>query len=181
MDVFMKRLREEDLEMVMEWRMRPNITKYLNTDPILTIESQKEWFYKLQQDKSQIKWVIYVGSRPAGVISLADIDRVNLRCSWGYYIAETDVRSLKLTACLEWNLYDYVFLNLKLNKLSNETFVANKEVAKIHQLCGSRIDGVLRQHIYKKGVFYDVAVGSILREEWLGRRKELHYDGYVFE
>ena len=181
MDVRMKRLREEQLYMVMDWRMRPYITKYMNTDPILTIEGQKAWFQQLQYDESQLQWVIYVDEKPAGMLSLADIDRKNERCSWGYYIAETQLRSLKLAVCLEWNLYDYVFLKMNLHKLCNETFVINEQIVKIHQMCGSRQDGIMRQHIRKEGIYYDVSVGSILREEWMEKRKELHYDTYEFE
>ena len=57
----------------------------------------------------------------------------------------------------------------------------NEQIVKIHQMCGSRQDGIMRQHICKEGIYYDVSVGSILREEWMEKRKELHYDTYEFE
>lgn len=41
MKVELKKLQENDLEIVMDWRMRPYITKYMNTDPVLTIDGQK--------------------------------------------------------------------------------------------------------------------------------------------
>lgn len=31
-------IKPDDLEMIMDWRMRPEITRYMNTDPKLTIE-----------------------------------------------------------------------------------------------------------------------------------------------
>ena len=37
-------IREEELQMVMEWRMRPDITKFMYTDPQLTLETQKYGF-----------------------------------------------------------------------------------------------------------------------------------------
>ncbi len=180
MDVRMVRLQEADLALVMEWRMRPDITKFMNTDPRLTIEGQRRWFSGLQRDDSQIYWVIWLEDTPIGMIYLTDIDQVNQRCSWGYYIAVREKRSLKLALYLEWSLYDYVFDVLGLHKLCNETFVENQPVIRLHQLCGSKQDGIMRQHIYKAGRFYDVAVGSILKEEWAEKKKSIEYEPFPF-
>jgi hypothetical protein len=181
MDVVMKRLCEEDLEMVMEWRMRPYVTQYMNTDPVLTIEKQIEWFERIKKRDDQMNWIVNVDGRPVGLINVFDIDRINLRCSWGYYIAEKEARSLQLALFLEWNLYDYVFDVLKLHKLCNETFVDNKQVIKLHIICGGKEDGVIREHIYKNGEFHDVSVGSILSDEWIAKRKTVKYERFFFE
>lgn len=181
MDVSMKLLKENDLDIVMDWRMRPYITHYMNTDPVLTIEGQKKWFAKINNDDSQINWIINYNGIPIGLINVFDIDRVNSRCSWGYYIAEQEYRSLKLAMYLEWNLYDYVFNVLNLHKLCNETFTENKQVVKLHLLCGGKEDGILREHIYKNGIYYDVSVGSILCNEWNAKKKNLRYEHFDFE
>lgn len=181
MKVYMKRLAEEHLEMVMNWRMMPHVTKYLNTDPKLTIEGQRKWFEQIKDDDTQLIWVVYVDDEPAGVIQLMDIDRTNCRCSWGYYIAEIDKRSLKLAMYLEWNLYDYVFDVIGLNKLCNETFALNSEVRKLHVLCGGHEDGILPSHICKNGEYFDVSVGSILKDEWYQARARHKYEKYDFE
>lgn len=181
MKVCMKRLAEEHLEMVMNWRMLPHVTKYLNTDPKLTIEGQRKWFNRVKEDDAQLIWVIYVDEVPAGVIQLMDIDRVNGKCSWGYYIAEVECRSLKLAMYLEWNLYDYVFDTVGLQKLCNETFVLNKEVIKLHTLCGSHEDAVLANEVCKNGQYFDVSVGSISADEWAEIKSKHKYDKYEFE
>lgn len=180
MKVVLRPLERRDLEQVMAWRMRPDITRYMNTDPQLTIEGQERWFEKLRRDETQRFWVVEYDDVPIGTMSIFDIDRVNSRCSWGYYIAETQYRSLKLATWLEWNLYDYVLVKMGLNKLCNETFVENKYVVQLHKLCGSHEDGVLPRHICKNGRYYDVSVGSILREEWLVRRGACRYEAFSF-
>ena len=181
MDVKFLCLRESDLERVMDWRMRSYITKYMNTDPKLTLDGQRRWFRRITEDDSQMHWIVRLDDRPIGLLNLMNIDRTNLHCSWGYYIAEREYRSLKLAMYLEWNLYDYVFDELKLHKLCNETFVENEQVVKLHQLCGSREDGVMRQHIFKNGRFYDVSIGSIIADEWSERRKHVVYEKFSFE
>lgn len=181
MNVVMTQLRESDLEMVMDWRMRPYITKYMNTDPVLTMDGQRKWFERIKDRDDQINWIIHVEERPVGLINIVNIDRVNSRCSWGYYIADEKARSLKLALFLEWNLYDFVFERLKLNKLCNETWVENAQVVKLHMMCGGKQDGILRQHIYKNGAFHDISVGSILAKEWLEKREQTKYERFEFE
>lgn len=181
MNVHLRNLCEADLAQVMEWRMRPDITRYMNTDPVLTLEKQKIWFRRVQNDPAQHHWIIELDGQPIGVLNITDIDDVNKRCSWGYYIAVQEKRSLALATYLEWNLYDYVFDTLGLNKLCNETFVENRQVVRLHQLCGSRQDGIMRAHICKNGRYYDVSVGSILADEWREKRKGLQYDRFLFD
>ena len=44
MSIHLREIREEDLELIMQWRMDPDITRYMNTDPKLTPEGQRKWF-----------------------------------------------------------------------------------------------------------------------------------------
>lgn len=181
MNVCMRNLREEWLPLIMEWRMRPDITRFMNTDPQLDLAGQTQWFHKISKDDTQRYWMIEVDGTPSGIIQLIDIDTDHRRCSWGYYVAVLKKRSLKLAMYLEWNLYDYVFDVLNMNKLCNETFVENEYVVRLHQLCGSKEDGILREHIKKKGRYFDVSVGSILRKEWMEMRDKIEYEKFVFE
>lgn len=169
-------IKEEELEMVMNWRMLPEITKYMYTDPKLTLEGQKKWFASLQTRDDMLAFMIEVDSVPCGVLNITDIDRVNKRCSWGYYMAVKEKRSLPLAMALEWNLYDYVFDVLDMHKLEGEIFSFNKGVLRIHQMCGSEIEGVRKDHIFKNGEFYDVTVTGILKEDWYKIKPKYNYE-----
>ena len=173
-------IREEELQMVMEWRMRPDITKFMYTDPQLTLETQKIWFYSLKERNDILTFMIEVDKVPSGIINITDIDHVNHRCSWGYYMAVKEKRSLPLAMAIEWNLYDYVFDELGMHKLEGEIFSFNKAVLRIHQMCGSEIEGVLKDHIYKNGQFYDVTTAGILKEKWKEIKKNKNYEQIEF-
>ncbi len=181
MNVKLIRLREEHLAMVMDWRMRPYVTKYMNTDPQLTMEGQRKWFASLADDDTQIHWIIIVDEKPVGLLRVMEIDRNNNSCHWGYYVAEKEARSLKLAMWLEWNLYDYVFDVLNLHKLCDDTFTENAGVIQLHLHCGSKLDGVLRDQVYKNGTYHDVSACSILAPEWFEKRPSLTYDKFYFE
>lgn len=173
-------IHEDELEMIMNWRMLPEITKYMYTDPVLTLDSQRQWFDSLKNRTDIIPFMIEVDGGPCGTLTITDIDYVNRRCSWGYYVAVQEKRSLPLALALEWNLYDYVFDVLDMNKLTGEIFSFNKGVLRIHQMCGSEIEGVLKQHICKNGIFYDVTVTGILKGTWSELRQKRSYEKIPF-
>ncbi len=176
MELRLRKITEDDLEKLMNWRMDPDITRYMNTDPKLTLEGQKKWFQKISQDETVRYWMIVVDGVDAGMINLADLNLAKKESNWGYYIGEKKVRSLKLSMTLEWNLYDYVFETLGLQRLYNEVLSANEGVVKLHVMCGSKVDEIYPEHVEKNGVKYDVTAISITAEEWAEKKKNLAYE-----
>lgn len=181
MRVKLTKLREEDLNMVAKWRMLPEITKYMYTDPVITPESQKKWFDSIENDESVKYWIIVADDVKVGLICLTNIDYKNRRCYLGHYIADESARGKGLARILECNIYDYAFYNLKLNKFCSEVLAFNKKAVFIHEKFGSEIEGILKQHIYKNGVFYDVVCMGITKEKWDNIKKNFIYDKIEIE
>jgi len=181
MNYYCRKLRSNDLENVMRWRMSEDVTKFMNTDPILTIEGQKSWYDKLTSNNEFYYWIIEVDCNSCGVINLADIDKKNNRCTWGYYIAEKKWRSFDLAISLEMSLYDFVFDKIGLNKAVGESFYINKPAIKMHEMCGCETEGILKQHIYKNNKYYDICIQSMIAENWRNIRKEFEYQHINFE
>lgn len=176
----LREIKESDLKKIMKWRMDPEITKYMNTDPVLTIEKQKEWHKRIQIDDTSIYRIIESNHVPIGLISIVDIDKSNYKCAWGYYIGEKQYTSLKLAISLELSLYEYCFEILKLNKVYNEVLSFNTGVIKLHQMCGCNIEGKLKQHICKNDEFYDVTVMAIFKEQWKTIKEKIKYQKIEF-
>lgn len=180
MKVELKLVTDADLENLMHWRMRPDITKNMNTDPQLTLEGQRKWLQKVNADSSQRQWVIWVDGTPVGNMNITDIDKVNSRCMWGYYVAEKNYRSMKLAMYLELNIYEFILEHLGLNKAYSESFVVNESIV-LHDLCGAHRDGILRDHVQKNGTFYDVVVHSMTKADWLVKKKEISFERIEIE
>lgn len=167
---------ESDLQMIMNWRMSETVTRYMNTNPKLTLDGQKKWLASLEKNNKARNWIIEVDNVPAGLINLADIDWENGTTSWGYYIGEKKMRSLKLAISLEMSLYDYCFDVLGFKEVHNEVFKLNEGVWKLHTACGCRIVKEVPEEIEKEGVKYDIVHLSIERDEWLSLRLNKKYE-----
>ena len=174
----LRKIREDDLERVREWRMLPEITRYMYTDPQITPEMQRAWFERIAASPHDIVWIIELtdGDVPVGVLSLSDIDRTNRRACWAYYIASAEARGKGLAKTLELNIYRYVFEELELNRLWCEVFSSNDRVVALHERFGSKVEGVLREHIIKDDETYDVVRMAMLASDWPAIRDKYTYE-----
>lgn len=177
----LKKIKEENLQLIMKWRMSPEVTNYMYTNPKLTIESQQLWLASISKSQDVLYWMIEYDNVPIGVINICDIDIVNKKCSWGYYIGDTSFRGKGIATLLECNMYDYVFYNLGLNKLCSEIFETNDKVVKIHRKFGSEIEGLLREHIIKGTEKYNVVTMGILKQKWDTSCENFKYEKIIIE
>jgi len=181
MNVQLKRLTENELELLMNWRMQPDITKMMLTDPVLTLEGQKKWFEKIKNDKSQIKWIIFSDNIPIGSAYLDNIDYENKRCEMGWLVSQKKHRSFKLTFSVLANICNFIFENLGLNKVHGTIIDDNKIILGFTKLCGGKQEGLLRRHVLKNGVYHDVILTGTLKEEWLAARENNEYEKIYIE
>ncbi|MCI8814675.1 MAG: GNAT family N-acetyltransferase, partial [Lachnospiraceae bacterium] len=107
--ISIRKIREQELALVLKWRTDPDISKYMKSDFRATLEMQKQWYADVQKDNSKRYWMIEIDSVPVGVICLTDMDYNLKTCEWGYYIAEKAQRSFAAAVSIECSLYDYVF------------------------------------------------------------------------
>ena len=174
-------VRESDLENIMHWRMDPDITRYMNTNPKLTPEGQKKWFASISANPAVRYWVIEVNGEAAGVINLTGLDREDGQVGWAYYVGEKRLRSMKLALALEMSLYDYIFDILGKKSLIGDIFTLNKGVIQLHLLCGSRIIEEKKNHVCKEGIWYDVTFMEMTAEHWNEIRHTKKYEKILFD
>lgn len=184
-----RKIKEEDLRMIMDWRMMPEITQYLSSNPKLTMEDQHKWFENIKKDeengltdeRKSYYWVLEVDGVPSGLVSLVNADYRTNKIETGAYVAVKEKRSIRLAVDIQWNLYAYAFDVLKMHKVCEEVFEDNKAVNRILDMCGSKREGILRDHVYKEEKFYNVVVRGMLKDEWDSIKQNLSYNKFEFE
>lgn len=180
MGVTLRRITEDDLEKIMYWRMDEDITRYMNTNPKLTLEGQKRWLASIRKNKDVSYWMIMVDGQDAGVINLTGLTREDGNLGWAYYVGEKKLRSLKVALALEMSLYDYIFDELDKKALYSDVFTLNEGVIKLHLLCGCEIVEERPRFICKEDVWYDVTFLRMTKEKWLEIRGNKKYEKIDF-
>ena len=73
MSITVRQLCQDDLEKVMVWRMDEDITKYMNTNPKLTLADQQVWYEQMKKDTNVSYWIITIDEQDAGEIGRAHV------------------------------------------------------------------------------------------------------------
>lgn len=180
MSVSLRRICEDDLEKIMNWRMSPEVTRYMNTDPELTLEQQKKWLEVIRNNSDSVYRLIEIEGIPAGVIYLTGLENVSGELGWSYYIGEQKLRSMKNALSIEMSMYDYAFKILGKSAVISDVFSLNKGVIALHLLCGCEITGEVKGAVEKNGIAYDVTYMRMTKERWLEVCDKKNYERIDF-
>ncbi|HKM32286.1 MAG TPA: GNAT family N-acetyltransferase [Oscillospiraceae bacterium] len=181
MKVELRSVTENELELLMNWRMRPDISQYMMNDVKLTMEMQRKWYEKLKTSDTQLRWIVWVDDVPIGSIYLLEIDHKNKNAELGVFIAETQYRNLKMLLYIHWNLFDYVFSETDLHRLYGCIMEGNEGMIRFNIANGSEVEGTLKEHIYKNGKFHNLTYVGITKDRWAEFRETVKYDVYPIE
>lgn len=181
MNIIMRKIGISDLKQIMYWRMLPEVTQFMYTEPQLTLDKQRKWFESITENKTCKYWIIRYENQDIGVLGLTDIDLVNRRCNWNWYIGETGYRGKGIAQQVQCNVCDYVFDKLQLNRLYSEVLAFNIRNIKAYEKCGYVVEGILREHVIKNNEFHDVVICGITRSKWEAIKGNYKYDVILFE
>lgn len=166
----MRGLRPDDEDKIRRWRNKPSVGLHQFTDHYIGIEEHERWFARVIDDPTVRYWMITWNGEDVGIANLYDIHLRHQRCYWAFYIAEERFRGRGIGSLVEYFILEYVFKDLKLNKLCCEVLASNPAVTKMHQRFAFKEEGYFRGHVIKHGQPADVHAMAVLREEWLERQ-----------
>lgn len=180
MSVTLRDIQESDLENIMNWRMAEEITRYMNTNPKLTMEGQRKWLASIRQNPDVRYWMIEVDGESAGVINLTGLEKSDGNLGWAYYMGVQRLRSIKTALALEMSMYDHALLTLGKNAVYSDVFALNAGVIQLHKLCGCEVVEERKRAVCKEGVYYDVVYMRMTAERWVKLRQDKKYEKIVF-
>ncbi|MCL4252318.1 MAG: GNAT family N-acetyltransferase, partial [Anaerolineae bacterium] len=66
-------------------------------------------------------------------------------------------------------LLRFAFMDLNLHRLELNVFSYNARAIRSYEKIGFMREGVLRETLYRDGVYHDIHVMGILRREWMAK------------
>lgn len=170
-DIKLIELSKNDIELVRNWRNSNEVSSYMYDEDYITDEQQVVWFDKIKNDDTSIYWIIEFKKKQIGLASITGINKILNSCYWAFYIGDTSIRGAGLGGKIEYNVLEYVFNKLKMNKLRCEVFMSNSKVVSMHEKFGFRREAYYREHCVKGGKKLDVVGLAILQSEWQNFRE----------
>jgi RimJ/RimL family protein N-acetyltransferase len=100
-----------------------------------------------------------------GLVRIDRIDSVSRNCAIGLDIV-AEYRGKGLSAKIYSWLLDYLFLQLNMHMVYLEVLESNERAIHVYERLGFRVDGRLRQRIFRNGTYEDSILMSLLRSEY---------------
>lgn len=158
----------EDAALLLEWRTRPEISRFMITDIIPDLERQRQWLTACAARDDYRHFLIVLEDEPVGYLSYSGIDHVHRHCSSGSYLI-SGAKIRRVSGLLYQFILDYAFFSLNMHKITNSFLEGNDKVIAIQERIGFRRVGVQHQQVWKYGRWHDLWLFEMLRETWEGR------------
>ena len=151
---------------IVRWRDDPFVADHMFSDELPSIESHLRWFEQLQTrgDRQEFIIVEQASGHSIGTIGLSSIDRVHRRAEYGILIGEASARGQGYAREASALILDYAFNELQLHRVYLLVFADHLAALDLYKQLGFQIEGTLREHVYKRGVFRDVIEMAILNQ-----------------
>lgn len=162
----------DDAAQLLDWRRRPDVTRWMFTDIDHGVEQQRAWIERSAGRTDLRHFVIETvgegdgeSGRPVGYLAFAQIDRESRHCSTGHYFATVEDRR-RFGGYMHAFILNYAFYRLGMHKVVNSFMAGNIKVLKLQSILHYRPVGVHHEHVFKYGKWHDVHVFEMLEREW---------------
>lgn len=168
MEISFRKIKEEDLDLIKNWRNQDWIRRNSRDHRSLTMEDQLKWFQKISTSGSDDMFLVLESGTPVGVCGLAWINREHRSAEITYYLGRQKNPAVDVAVGLE--VYAFIkkkgFEEYKLNRIHGEVFTYNEGGIKLAYHCGFKKEGIKRQSIFWDGKYWDSTIVSMLAEEY---------------
>ena len=127
--VTLRRLTEDKIEMVRNWRNDPKIQQYMEFRDYITPEMQKKWFERINNDNNYYFIIVYK-DKEIGLINIRDIDYETKDGEPGIFIYDDEYLNTDVPMRASFCMADFVWNTLKLEKMHIHVLRNNKSKIK---------------------------------------------------
>lgn len=113
----------------------------------------------------RLTWFIWFDDQIVGSVSIVGIDHANGAGEIGYWLSRDHQGQGIMTRAVA-AVMRHAFQHLQLNRLVIKAPVNNRRSCAVAERLGFRREGVLRQALQLHGQWHDLALYSMLRQEW---------------
>jgi ribosomal-protein-alanine N-acetyltransferase len=172
--LLLREFRETDAQSVFDIFSRDEVTRYVNSDTMRTLDEAQEKVRRrisLFPAGQGIRWGIVLSDEEDQVIGSCGFYQLNPQwhsCELGYELHPSYWRRGLMTeavaAAIDFGYSDRLFYQL--NRIQALTFLDSPASVGLLKKLGFREEGIRREDAFWKGQFFDLRCLSLLRRDW---------------
>ncbi len=168
--VRLREYRKEDIPLKLSYINDPEILKYVEPGipyPV-TLNEELRWFEALSAFRDSYRFAIETAadSNYIGDCGINSIDWKNSIASVAIFIGNSACRGKGYGTEAMKLLVDFAFRQVNINKIRLNVYSFNVGAIKSYEKCGFKIEGVLRQELFREGSYHDIIAMGILRKDY---------------
>lgn len=167
--LYLRAFEPEDYKTIIKWRRDEEINNMLSGTKFFFSEAnEKEWVLKAIEDSKSIKLAVcdVTNHVHIGNVYITDINYINRSCHSHILIGEKAYWGKGFATEAMHLLIDFMFNERGMNRIVANVLEHNTASIKMHEKCGYKKEGLLRQSIYKNGRFQNQVVLALLRGDY---------------
>ena len=168
--VFLRPFKEEDYKVINIWRNDRQIQKLVSTSFKFVSEAiEREWVKsKMLDNRRDIYLSICLESnnQMIGYVSVNDIDLLNRKAIGGGIVLDKAYQDGIARHEVGMLIRQLVFDDLNINRYQGSCLASHITSRIVMEATGYKLEGILRQAIYKDGKYHDQCVYSLMREDY---------------
>ena len=114
--IVLESLTLETAELIRTWRNDTAISRFMDFQETISVEQQKQWFLKIQQENSNY-FLIRKADVPIGMIHLEKINLEKRSAHVGLFIADSNYQGTGIALSASLALLEFAFESLKLKEV----------------------------------------------------------------
>jgi len=162
--ITLRRLGQDDLELVRNWRNDPKIVRYMNFKEYITPEMQKLWFSGVD-NINNFYYIIIKDGLKIGLVNLKEIDYENKVMEAGIFIYDDEYLNTLTPFQVALTQYDFGFITLGLEVCICHILGSNSNAIKFNQFLGYNLSKG------EEGKEYQLYI--LKKNNYLGRRIQI--------
>lgn len=167
--IYLRAIEPSDYEISYKWRNDPEIQSMIGGHSFfVSREKEKEWVNNAvhSNEKTVLAICLVENDKYIGNVMIQEMDYINGTAHVPILIGDKDEWGKGYATEARFLALKFVFEERRINRVWALIKDDNIGSMKMHEKCGYKKEGVLRQSIFKNGAYHDQVLMSVLKEEF---------------
>ena len=176
--LILRRMTMKDAQDIFEYSKDPEVARHVLWDAQKDLSEAKEYcrfmMRRYRQDQPSSWGIIHKASgRLVGTIGYMEYREDHGSVEVGYSLARSLWNGGYMTEALS-RVIAHTFETMDINRIEAQHELDNPSSGRVMEKCGMKKEGVLRQRLYNKGKYVDVALYAILQSDYMKAKGDLN-------
>lgn len=162
-------LEKEDAPQLKIWMNDPEVAQFLMRVFPVTLQEEEEWIENIKKrtPKDVVFGVETLEGTLIGTMGLHNIELIHGLATTGAVIGDKKFWGKGYGFDAKMLVLDFAFNTLSLRKVTSDVLAFNERSKRYLEKTGYKRVGQFKEHLFRDGMYHDLIIMEIFREEWL--------------